>query len=103
MTALHMLLDIKTKSETNNLLARELALELGAGLYRPDEIEHIPGLTNTIPDFLSRCMAEKKGEPWPKQLQGVQRDRCPPRDAAWYLSLVPPRRQGRRKRVRKVA
>ena len=102
MTALHVLLDTRAKSEANNIIAREISLELGAWLYRPDEIEHIPGVTNVVPDFLSRCVAEKKDEPWPKQLLNAEGMQRPPRDASGYVSLVPPRLAGRRKRVKKV-
>ena len=100
MTALYMLLDVKTRSDINVTIARELALELGAALYRPDCIRHVPGVTNKVPDYLSRCMAEPvASQPWPAALRGSQQDHPPARDASWYLARGPPRRTRRRIRA----
>eukprot|EP00971_Amphidinium_carterae_P300280 5966057-Amphidinium_carterae.1 len=35
-------------------IARELALELADGTYRPDTLEHLPGVLNTVADWASR-------------------------------------------------
>ena len=37
-----------------NLIAGELALDFAAGCFAPDTLVHTPGLTNVIPDHLSR-------------------------------------------------
>ena len=100
MTALYMLLDVTTRSDINVTIAREIALELGSAIYRPDCVRHVPGITNKVPDYLSRCMAEPiASQPWPAALRTAQRVFPAPRDASWYLALRPPRRPRRRNRA----
>ena len=99
MTALYMLVDIKSRSDINVLIAREIALELGSATYRPDQVRHIPGITNKLPDYLSRCMAPPHSElPFPAALAGARRAHPAVRDASWYLARdVPRRARGRRR------
>ena len=91
-TALCMLAYAKTKSSVNTALARELALEFGTGLYVPDAIQHISGVSNKVPDYLSRCMAWKSSDPWPATLHGAIRAPVPTRTAACFRASRPPGR-----------
>ena len=100
ITALYLLADTKSRSATNVHIAREVALELGSAAYRPDRIEHIPGLTNVIPDFLSRRSCEDyASRPWPDALRNATQVPVEPRGPSWYLAAEPPRPPVRRKRV----
>ena len=54
VTALAMVTLMKAKGPGVNLVARELALDLADGCYRPDITQHIPGITNDCSDTLSR-------------------------------------------------
>ena len=101
MTALYLLVDIKSRSDASVRLAREVALELGAATYRPDQVRHIPGITSKLPDYLSRCMAPPYSElPFPAALAGARRAHPAVWDASWYLARDVPRRARGRKRER---
>ena len=54
MAALSLLCRMQPKSPSLNLVARELALAISLGSYLPDIVQHIPGVSNTIADLLSR-------------------------------------------------
>ena len=99
MTALYMAGSTHSKSEVNVHVARELSLLLGNAAYRPDFIEHIPGISNVLPDFLSRIYEPgKSATPWPEALAGAVRTQVPHRGATWYVAAVPPRRAQERNR-----
>ena len=99
MTALYMLVDIKTRSDINVLIGREIALELGSATHRPDQVRQIPGIANKLPGYLSRCMAPPESEqPLPPALAGARRAYPAVRGVSWYLARDVPRRARRRKR-----
>eukprot|EP00971_Amphidinium_carterae_P165405 3278950-Amphidinium_carterae.1 len=54
MAVLHLLANLRSKSYKFNLVARELALELAQGSFRPDRLEHVPGMLNSLADAASR-------------------------------------------------
>ena len=96
LTALFMAASTHSKSDINVHIARELAMLLGNASYRPDVIEHIPGLSNIIPDFLSRIYEPgKTATPWPALLAEAQRTPVPTRGTSWYLAAAAPRRASR--------
>ena len=68
------------------LILRELSLEeaeLGLGIR---SLTHIPGMSNTWADALSRLTApEAKALPGP--LKGIPRSAAPPRTKSWWLTL----------------
>ena len=47
-------LNSKSSGEGPSLVARELALELGDGAFRPTGAHHIPGIANVVADSFSR-------------------------------------------------
>eukprot|EP00971_Amphidinium_carterae_P319386 6347776-Amphidinium_carterae.1 len=55
--ALYLLAKMTARSVPINRIARELALELATGCYRPNIIEHLPGVLNTLADYASRVHA----------------------------------------------
>ena len=44
-------------SEALGVIARELAFDVAASSFSPDEVRHIPGITNKAEDYLSRLKA----------------------------------------------
>ena len=59
-------------SPAMGLCARELALEVAEGSFAPDILEHISGVSNVIPDHLSRSFDPKLHNTWqlPDSLRG---------------------------------
>ena len=66
-------------------IAKEMAMTLSSSPYRPHAAIHIPGLTNTVADVLSRRNDPAK-QPWqlPAELQEVEETKLPTRDASYY-------------------
>ena len=54
MAALSLLCRMQPKSSSLNLVAREFDLAISLGSYLPDFVQHIPGVSNTLADILSR-------------------------------------------------
>ena len=54
VTALTMVMCMKARGRGVNLVARELALDLADGCFRPDVARHIAGVSNKRADILSR-------------------------------------------------
>ena len=47
-SALIMLIKLKASGTGTNIIARELALDIGDSLYEPNVAAHVPGVANTI-------------------------------------------------------
>ena len=88
MTALYMATKLKASGYGTNIVARELALDLGDAAYRPDSVQHIPGVSNEVPDYLSRLLEPgNTKQPPPSSWQGAVDVIPPVRDESWYMSL----------------
>jgi hypothetical protein len=89
--ALVLLGQLETKSPKNSVLAREAALDVGMSSYRPQIVEHIPGITNVTCDNLSR-MFQPGYDPdtFPLILRNVPRKTISTREKSWWRSLNPP-------------
>jgi hypothetical protein len=85
-----------SSAEPLNLILREVALEEAELSSRIECATHIPGLSNTIADALSRRYAPDPS-PLPVELSGARQDSPPVRNRAWYRSLGAPVREGERK------
>ena len=48
---------LRSANQSLNKIAAELALDMAEQLYKPMRITHIPGVTNSLPDLLSRLGA----------------------------------------------
>ena len=59
VAALTTLTKMQPHSATLGIIARELALDISASSYSPDDARHIPGLANTTADYLSRMFSPK--------------------------------------------
>ena len=69
---------------------REYALFMADGAYAPETLTHIPGITNTIADILSRRNDPQYRENWkpPEFLASAKRVYPPIRNDSWWLSRV---------------
>lgn len=52
--ALTLFSTLKSSSPPLTKIAREFALDLGRARFRPDLVQHIPGIVNKVKDVLSR-------------------------------------------------
>ena len=64
-------------------IMREAALDLALGSYQLGVFEHIPGLTNVIPDALSRLWAPQP-KPFPLEVSNAREEVVPPRDSSFW-------------------
>lgn len=87
VTVLTLLLKMKTptRSPGINLIAREVALEVGDSAYYPRIFEHTPGIANVIADALSRLHQPGKRTEIFLALRNVQRVQAPPRLPKFFL------------------
>ena len=85
VTALNLVLRMKAPAGALKAIAKEVAMVLLESPYRPASAMHIPGLTNTLADALSRKF-EPSDAVWvlPKELEGVTEVELPTRTAAYY-------------------
>ena len=91
VSALVILLKFKTKGVMPGLIAREIALDVGESVYRPQVISHLPGIMNVVADKLSRfAQTGSSGTSLPSVLDGATRWIPPPRDDRYFRTLSPP-------------
>ena len=74
-----MVVKTQPHSETLGLIAREMALDIGASSYAPDEAVHIPGISNTAADCLSRVFEPGPSATLPSYLALHLAQMCSPR------------------------
>ena len=88
IAALCLTRSLKATGHGPILVARELALELGDGMFAPQVAEHIPGITNLTADALSREFDPSKDETWqlPSALAAAVRVIPARRSDSWYLA-----------------
>ena len=72
------------------LILRELALLYASGPFAPALTSHIPGITNTLADYISRWFEPGHGQelPLPLQAAGIIRTEVPVRRRSYYLALA---------------
>ena len=78
---------MKGKGFGVNLVARELALVLADGAFRPEVVKHISGASNVVADILSRRFQPDKKFVLPQILRKVEEFRTPSRDAPYYWAI----------------
>ena len=89
MASLQILFKLSSTSDALNLIARELALDT-AELSAPLELfTHIPGVSNIIPDHLSRLHAPN-AHGFPDCLRGIPEAKVHPRDGSFWITLENP-------------
>jgi len=76
------------KIKSSSLIAREIALIYSEAAFEPRMFEHVPGITNTIADALSRLHEPMSGYVLPPQLASIKETSVPVRRRGWYSSLT---------------
>ena len=87
ISSLVVVLKLKTCGLGPGIVAREMALDVAEALYRPDVVEHVPGIANKVCDMLSRKHQPKATFSLPIALSGASETGVPLRDKAFYRSL----------------
>ena len=86
--ALGAVLKLASPSVPLNAIVREIAFDLASGTYDITELEHIPGVTNVVPDALSRQPPCPDPLPFPKEVASAARARVPRRTSDfWKVGL----------------
>jgi hypothetical protein len=82
--ALRAAMKLSSPSPSLNSIAREFAVLLATRHIDMSLLEHIPGVSNEIPDCLSRLESPKPKQ-LPTCLREVSREAAPPRDGKFWL------------------
>ena len=91
LSALRSLVRQSSRAPNLNAIAREVALDSALGLYVIGTATHIPGISNSLPDDLSRQWAPQP-HAFPPELQGVPEAKVPPTDRAFWRAAGDPSR-----------
>ena len=86
VTAMALLLKLKARGSGPALVPREIALDMAEALYQPNVVGHLPGVANTIADWMSRPR-KRRTLPEPRALAGAVRRRVPLRGRSWWRSI----------------
>ena len=89
VAALTLVMKMKAKGDGMNLIARELALDIGSAAFRPNVVAHTPGIANVTADQLSRKFMPDVVFTLPKALDNVEEVHLPLRTKEFYKSLAP--------------
>ena len=73
-----------------NKVARELALDLSEGSFRPGVFEHTPGICNVIPDALSRKFQPGTHFVLPEALWATTETVLQARSSSFFRATAPP-------------
>ena len=85
MTMLRMISELRGRGKAVNMITREVAMLFAHASYLPVHAAHLPGVSNTLADFLSRRSRPNSTE-LPAPLHGVTETHAPPRDLKWYVA-----------------
>jgi hypothetical protein len=94
LSALRSMVKLCSRSPALNLIAREVALDAVLGLYSVGLAVHIPGVSNKLPDDLSRMWAPDPHS-FPPALSGIPEVRAPPRDRTFWRTASGTHRRGK--------
>ena len=86
LAALSLLSKMQPKSPSLALVARELSLVISSGSFSPNFAEHLPGVSNTVADTLSRKSELGVSFKLPSILEGVEETVPDERDQDWWLT-----------------
>ena len=87
ITALTMLTTFKGSGHSMGILAREVALDIGCGIFRPDICAHSPGVAHKVADALSRRYAPDFDYALPSCLAKAAEIAEPARPRSYFRSL----------------
>ena len=86
VSALIMLVKMKSTGDGMNLIARELALDVAESVYEPSVAEHLPGVTNDMAERHSR-LDQHGDSPTPSPLRQASWRTPPRRTWSWWRTL----------------
>ena len=90
VSALILVLRMKTSGSATGIIAREIALDIAASCYAPALAEHVPGVANVTADTLSRRFEPGCTFAVPAVLASVPELRLTPRGKTFFKSLAAP-------------
>ena len=93
VATLAMVARMQPHSAQLGIVARELALDIAYACYSPDVVEHIPGITNSGADALSRRYAPD-AYPLPAYLHTAKECIVSSRGHGWWKSRPAPLKSG---------
>ena len=73
VSALILVLNMRTTGHGTGIIAREIALDIAQNVYRPNVVEHIPGVSNISADALSRLCVPGKPETVPACFSQIEK------------------------------
>ena len=79
---------LTTQSKQLAIVAREFALDLGTATFKPEVVQHLPGIANVVADSLSRKYEPGKEYKLHPCLQSSKEVKPPPRPLSWWKSLT---------------
>ena len=85
-SALAMTARLKVPSSAN-IIGREVALIYSHACFEPRFVDHVPGVTNVLPDDLSRLADTSSPHELPTLLKDIAPTQVPRRDRSWYRCL----------------
>ena len=89
--ALTAVLKLRAKDPMLNAIAREIALDIREGRYEVTLLQHIPGISNVLPDALSRQYSPDP-KPFPESLRGARHREVPSRGTDFWRTWANPAR-----------
>ena len=87
VSALTMLTCFRVKGRGLTMIAREIALDIGCGTYRPAVCAHSPGVAHQVADMLSRKYAPGFQYSLPACLAKARETLIPARIAEYFAAL----------------
>ena len=87
--SLSALASLSTSLASLNLIVCEIALDAALSDCALTTLTHIPGVSNTVADALSRVYSPDP-KPWPRELDSAVRCNPPLGTSSFYLSRSPP-------------
>ena len=82
-----MVCRMQPHSESLGIIAREIALDVAASSYAPDEVRHLPGIANKAADYLSRIYDSSSTLAPPTYLPPDRYHSCKARGEDWWRAL----------------
>jgi hypothetical protein len=90
ISALVLVLKLKTSGIGSTVVAREIALDVARACYEPIVVEHVPGVSNKICDHLSRKFQPGVSFTLPAALVRAEETVIKPRDERYFEAIALP-------------
>ena len=87
MSALALACRLKTSAASRSI-GKEIAMVYTSAAFEPKVVEHIPGITNTVADALSRIGDGSGAFEAPDELAHLVESPVPVRDESFYTTLA---------------